>query len=82
MMANFVSPVLIETIAFSCRLRIFRRGSGDFDQALETAEERRMFNVQVEQDIIVWKIRGLVAEYDRSYIGQLVFSAAVRNKID
>ncbi len=80
MVANFVPAVLIKTVALSCRLRILRRDSGDFDQALETAEERWMLNVQVEQHI-VWKIRGFAAEYDRGYAGQLVFSAAVRNKI-
>ena len=57
MVANFVPAVSIKTVALSCRLRVLRRDSSDFDQALETAEERWLLNVQVEQHI-VWKIRG------------------------
>ena len=80
-MPDFISSVLIKTVAFPRRLGIFRSGSGNFNQAPEAAEKRGILGIQVEQHLIVWKTGGLMAEYDRCHVGQLIVSAAVRNEI-
>ena len=59
MMANFVSAVLIKTIALSCRLR-----SSGVIPVISIKRRKRLkkggfSTIQVEQDIIVWEIRGL-----------------------
>ena len=82
MMPYFVATILIESVAFPCRLRIFIRVAGNFNQSPEAAEERGIFRTQVEQYIIVRRIPSTIAEYYRRELSQLVACLAVWNKIN
>ena len=81
MVANLVAAVLVKTVAFPGRQRIFQRGSGNFDQTLEPAEERWIFQIQVDQHISVQAAGGDIADYHGSRFSELVSGFAVRNKI-
>jgi len=81
MVADLVAPVLVKPVAFPCRLGIFRCRTGNFDQALEPAEERWIFHIEIDQYIVVQPIRRLVADYDSRHFGKLVPGSAVRNEV-
>ena len=60
MMTDFVPSVLVKAVALAGSVRIFWCCSGNFDQTVETAEERRVIRVQVQQHLIVWNLFGVM----------------------
>src|SRR5690349_18664752 len=81
MMPDFISSVLIEPVALSCGVHFLLLNARDFDQAAEAAKERRVFQVEVKQNIIVGQFYGLMAQNDRSDAGQFILDAAMGDEI-